>query len=57
MEKEKLVKPMTRRKLAEFLSVTPQTISRYEREGRIKSIKLGGKKLFSPSEINNLLNS
>jgi excisionase family DNA binding protein len=57
MEKEKLVKPMTRRELAEFLSVTPQTISRYEREGRIKSIKLGGKKLFSTSEINNLLNS
>ena len=54
MEKEKLQKPMTRRELAEFLSVTPQTISRYEREG---PIKLGGKKLFSPSEINNLLNS
>lgn len=57
MEKEKLQKPMTRRELAEFLSVTPQTITRYEKQGRIKSIKLGGKKLFSPSEVNHLLNS
>lgn len=39
-------KPFTRETLAEYLSVTPQTIRAYEKQGKIKSFRVGRRILY-----------
>ncbi|MBQ8153824.1 MAG: helix-turn-helix domain-containing protein [Prevotella sp.] len=56
MTKENLKQPLTRQELAEYLHVTPQTISRYVKQGRIKYFTLGRRKLFAAEEVANLQN-
>lgn len=48
-------KPFTRETLAEFLSVSTQTISLYEKRGLLKGVKLGRRIFYDREQVNNLL--
>lgn len=49
-------KPFTRESLAEFLSVSTQTIAQYEKRGLIKGVKLGRRIFYDRDQVSNLLN-
>ena len=44
-------RPILREELAELLDVSPRTIEKYDREGRIRTILIGNKKRIPPSEV------
>jgi len=44
-------RPISREELAELLDVSPRTIEKYDREGRIRTILIGNKKRIPPSEV------
>lgn len=48
-------KPFTRDTLAEFLSVSTQTIAQYEKRGLIKGVKLGRRIFYDRDQVDNLL--
>ena len=50
-------KPFTRETLAEYLSVTPQTVAHYEQRGIIKGFRMGRRILYDYEEtINSIKN-
>lgn len=48
-------KPFTRDTLAEFLSVSTQTVANYEKQGLIKGVKLGRRIFYDRDQVSNLL--
>lgn len=43
--------------LAERFSVHPKTLSRYVRQGRLKAVKIGRRRLVSDAELTRFLNA
>ena len=46
-----LIKIMTRDEVAEFLRIHPSTVTRYAKSGKLKSFKLGSRRLFKYDDI------
>ena len=48
-------KPLTREQLAELIGVHPKTVIRWDSEGLIRTIWMGGKKRVPPSEVSRIV--
>ena len=48
-------KPLTREQLAELVGVHPKTVIRWDSEGLIRTIWMGGKKRVPPSEVRRIV--
>ena len=49
------LKPISREQLAELVDVHPKTVKRWDSEGLIRTIWMGGKKRVPPSEVRRIV--